>query len=46
VRQTGGGFLAQGRFPLKRSDFGIGAGDWDEVVANEADIRFKIILLP
>jgi polyisoprenoid-binding protein YceI len=46
LRQTGGGFLAQGRFPLKRSDFGIGAGDWDEVVANEADIRFKIILLP
>jgi polyisoprenoid-binding protein YceI len=46
VRQSGGGFLAQGRFPLKRSDFGIGGGDWDEVVANEADIRFKIILLP
>ena len=46
VRQPGGGFLAHGRFPLKRSDFGIGAGDWDEVVANEADIRFKIILLP
>jgi polyisoprenoid-binding protein YceI len=46
VRQPGGGFLAQGRFPLKRSDFGIGGGDWDEVVANEADIRFKIVLLP
>jgi len=46
LRQPGGGVLAQGRFPLKRSDFGIGGGDWDEVVANEADIRFKIILLP
>jgi polyisoprenoid-binding protein YceI len=46
VRQPGGRFLAQGRFPLKRSDFGIGGGDWDEVVANEVDIRFKIILLP
>ena len=46
LRQPGGGFLAQGRFPLKRSDFGIGGGDWDEVVANEADIRFKIVLLP
>jgi len=46
VRQPGGGFLVQGRFPLKRSDFGIGGGDWDEVVANDADIRFKIMLLP
>jgi len=45
-RQPGGGWLAQGRFPLKRSDFGIGGGDWDDVVANEADIRFRIILLP
>lgn len=46
LRQPGGGWLAQGRFPLKRSDFGIGGGDWDDVVANEADIRFKIVLLP
>lgn len=46
LRQPGGGFLAQGRFPLKRSDFGIGAGDWDEVVADAANIRFKIVLLP
>jgi polyisoprenoid-binding protein YceI len=46
LRQPGGGWLAQGQFPLKRSDFGIGGGDWDEVVANEANIRFKIILLP
>jgi polyisoprenoid-binding protein YceI len=46
LRQPDGGFLAQGRFPLKRSDFGIGGGDWDEVVANEVDIRFKIVLLP
>jgi len=46
VRQAGGGWLAQGRFPLKRSDFGIGGGDWDEVVANEVEVRFKIVLLP
>jgi polyisoprenoid-binding protein YceI len=46
VPQPGGSYLAQGRFPLKRSDFGIGGGDWDQVVANEADIRFKIVLLP
>jgi polyisoprenoid-binding protein YceI len=46
VRQPGGGYLAQGRFQLKRSDFGIGGGDWDEVVANDVDVRFKIVLLP
>jgi polyisoprenoid-binding protein YceI len=46
VRQSGGGYLAQGRLQLKRSDFGIGGGDWDEVVANDVDIRFKIVLLP
>ncbi len=46
LRQPGGGYLAQGRFQLKRSDFGIGGGDWDEVVANEVEVRFKIVLLP
>jgi polyisoprenoid-binding protein YceI len=46
LRQPGGAWLAQGRFPLKRSDFGIGGGDWNDVVADEADIRFKIVLLP
>jgi len=46
LRQPGGGYLAQGRFQLKRSDFGIGGGDWDEVVANDVDVRFKIVLLP
>jgi polyisoprenoid-binding protein YceI len=45
-RQPGGGYLAQGRFQLKRSDFGIGGGDWDEVVANDVEVRFKIVLLP
>lgn len=46
LRQPGGAWLAQGRFPLKRSDFGIGGGEWNDVVADEADIRFKIVLLP
>jgi polyisoprenoid-binding protein YceI len=46
VRQPGGGYLAQGHFQLKRSDFGIGGGDWDDVVANTVDVRFKIVLLP
>ena len=46
LRQPGGAWLAEGRFPLKRSDFGIGGGDWNDVVADEADVRFKIVLLP
>ncbi len=46
LRQPGGSYLAQGRFQLKRSDFGIGGGDWDEVVANDVEVRFKIVLLP
>jgi polyisoprenoid-binding protein YceI len=45
-RQAGGGFVAEGRFPLKRSDFAIGAGEWNDVVADEAEIRFRILLLP
>ncbi len=46
LRQPGGTWLAEGRFPLKRSDFGIGGGEWNDVVADEADVRFTIVLLP
>jgi len=46
VRQPNGPFLAEGRFPLKRSDFGIGAGEWNEVVDDVANVRFRILLLP
>jgi polyisoprenoid-binding protein YceI len=46
VRQPKGGWLAQGRFPLKRSDFNIGAGEWNDVVSDVADVRFKIVLAP
>lgn len=46
LRQPKGGWLAQGRFPLKRSDFNIGGGDWNDVVADVADVRFKIVLMP
>lgn len=46
VRGPRGGWVAQGRFPLKRSDFNIGAGEWNDVVADVADVRFKIVLLP
>ena len=45
LRQAGGGYLAQGRFQLKRSDFGIGGGDWDEVVANEVEVVVVLLLI-
>jgi polyisoprenoid-binding protein YceI len=40
------GWLADGRFILRRSDFGIGGGDWNGVVANEVEVRFRLALLP
>lgn len=46
--QRDGGWLASGRFALKRSDFDIGGGEWADpsVVAETVDGRFKILLLP
>jgi polyisoprenoid-binding protein YceI len=46
--QRDGGWLASGRFTLKRSDFDIGGGEWADpsVVAEAVDGRFKIFLLP
>ncbi len=46
--QRQGGWLANGRFALKRTDFEIGGGEWADpaVVANEIDGRFKIVLIP
>lgn len=46
--QRQGGWLANGRFALKRTDFDIGGGEWADpgVVANEVDGRFKILFLP
>lgn len=40
------GWLAEGRFILRRSDFGIGGGDWNDVVANDVEVRFRLALLP
>jgi len=37
-----GAWLADGRFVVRRSDFGIGGGDWNDVVADEAEIRFVV----
>jgi polyisoprenoid-binding protein YceI len=46
--QRDGGWLAAGRFALKRTDFDIGGGEWADpsVVANEVDGRFRILLIP
>lgn len=46
VRQAGGAWLAEGKLPVNRADFGIGGGDWNDVVANEAEARFLIWLTP
>lgn len=37
-----------GEFTLKRSDFGIGGGDWNEggLVAEEVPVRFRLRLAP
>ncbi len=46
--QRDGGWLASGRFALKRSDYDIGGGEWSDpsVVANDIEGRFKLLLLP
>jgi hypothetical protein len=46
--QKDGGWLANGRFALKRTDFDIGGGEWADpsVVANEIDGRFNMTLIP
>lgn len=46
VRQVGNAWLAEGRLPISRADFGIGGGDWNDVVADRAEARFRIWLKP
>lgn len=47
-RQANGGWVADGRFPLRRTDFGIGGGEWADpsVVGIDVDVRFRMTLLP
>lgn len=40
------GWLASGAFPLRRADFGIGGGDWNDVVDDQAEARFRLLLVP
>lgn len=46
LTRQGAGWVAVGKFPLKRSTWGIGAGDWNEVVADDLEVRFNLTLLP
>jgi polyisoprenoid-binding protein YceI len=46
LTRQGSGWLAAGRFPLKRASYGIGGGDWNDVVADDLEVRFNLLLLP
>lgn len=46
LSRQGNGWLARGRFPLKRTAYGIGGGDWGDVVADDLEVRFSLLLLP
>ena len=46
LTRQGSAWLAQGRFPMKRTAYGIGGGDWADVVADDLEVRFNLILLP
>jgi polyisoprenoid-binding protein YceI len=46
LTRQGAGWLAQGRFPMKRATYGIGGGDWADVVADDLEVRFSLLLLP
>ncbi len=44
--QAGANTTATGSFTIKRNDFNIGEGEWNDVsiVANEVAVRFKLAL--
>ena len=46
VGEPGGAWLVEGQVPLSRADFNIGGGDWNDVVADQAETRFRIWLTP
>lgn len=46
LTRQGNAWLARGRFLLKRSAYGIGGGDWADVVADDLEVRFNLVLLP
>ncbi|MCL4469856.1 MAG: YceI family protein [Gammaproteobacteria bacterium] len=46
LKQEKGVLILDGRFPLKRLDYGIGSGVWSDtaVVADEVQVRFHFVL--
>lgn len=44
--QSGGNGIVTGTFILRRKDFGIGLGEWEDVslVANEVNVGFRFVL--
>ena len=46
LRQAGAVSTASGSFTLKRLQFGIGDGDWNDpsLVADEVLVRFRLVL--
>lgn len=44
----GKGWRADGRYTLKRSDFGIGGGEWSDpsIVADPVQVEFRLVLTP
>ncbi len=44
--QPDGSHIASGEFKLRRTDFGIGGGEWneDDLVANEVPVHFRLSL--
>lgn len=46
--QASGATLLSGQFAIRRTDFGIGGGEWNEgdLVANEVPVQFQLLLAP
>lgn len=46
--QASGSTLLSGKFSIRRTDFGIGGGEWNEgdLVANEVPVKFQLLLAP
>lgn len=44
--QAGSQWLAEGGLPVSRADFAIGGGDWNDVVSDRAEARFRFWLKP
>lgn len=46
--QPGGATLLSGQFTIRRADFGIGGGEWNQgdLVANDVPVKFRLRLAP